>query len=71
MQITYVMASVVYVFAVPIPLLPFVLSLVLVPFIGAFVKFILRLRSQKHGQVTKELKDGLDIVYEGSKAEIE
>ncbi|OBT52075.1 hypothetical protein VE04_08013 [Pseudogymnoascus sp. 24MN13] len=65
------MAPVVYVFAVPIPLLPFVLSLVLVPFIGAFAKFILRLRSQKHGQVTKELKDGLDIVYEGSKAEID
>jgi hypothetical protein len=65
------MASVVYVFSMPIPLLPFVLSLVLVPLIGAFVKSILRLRSQKHGQVTEVLKDGLDIVYEGSNADVE
>lgn len=65
------MASVVYVFSMPIPLLPFMLSLVLVPLIGAFVKSILRLRSHKHGHVTEVLKDGLDIVYEGSNAEVE
>lgn len=65
------MASMVYEFATSIPLLPFVLSLVLVPFIGAFVNSILRLRRQKHSQATEVPKDGLDIVYEGSNAEVE
>ncbi|OBT84478.1 hypothetical protein VE02_06420 [Pseudogymnoascus sp. 03VT05] len=53
----------------PIPLLPFVLSLVLVLFIGVCVNSILRLRRQKHSQVIEVLKDGLDTVYEGSNAE--
>ncbi|KFY43045.1 hypothetical protein V494_02119 [Pseudogymnoascus sp. VKM F-4513 (FW-928)] len=65
------MASVPYAFGISVPLLPFVLSLVLVPFIGALVNYILTLRRQKHGQVTEVLKDGLDIIYEGSNAEVD
>lgn len=65
------MASMVYEFAMSIPLLPFVLSLVLVPFIGVFVNYISRFRRQKHNQATEVPKDGLDIVYEGSNAEVE
>lgn len=58
-------------FGIPIPLLRFVLSLVLMPFDDAFVKFTLKRRRQKRGQATEVLKDGLDIVYEGSNAEVE
>lgn len=71
MQISCPIASIVYVFAMSTSLLPFLLSLVLVPFIGAFVNSILRFRRQKHSQVTEVPKDGLDIVYEGSNAEVE
>ncbi|OBT66018.1 hypothetical protein VE03_03233 [Pseudogymnoascus sp. 23342-1-I1] len=70
------MASIAYAFAMPIPLLPLVLSLVLVPFVGALVNSILRFRRQKHIQATDVPleaypRDGLDIVYEGSNAEVD
>ncbi|OBT38924.1 hypothetical protein VE00_10715 [Pseudogymnoascus sp. WSF 3629] len=41
------------------------------PFDDAFVKFTLKRRRQKRGQATEVLKDGLDIVYEGSNAEVD